>query len=58
VVPHRGLIGRNQEDPAIDIIEGEIRAAQHDAFLEAERLIAKELRDRAERTIRPNGRPI
>ena len=56
------LISRKQKDLAIDIIEGEIRSAQHDALHEAERLvvsgfgtqtIAKELRKRAERTIRP-----
>ena len=56
------LISRKRKDLAIDIIEGEIRSAQHDALHEAERLvvsgfgtqtIAKELRKRAERTIRP-----
>jgi len=57
-----GLLRR--KDLAIDIIEGEIRSAQHEVLLEAERLvvtgisgpsIAKALRDRAEQTIRPGG---
>jgi len=57
-----GLIG--QRDIALDIIEAEIRSAQHEVLLEAERLvvtgisgpsIAKALRDRAEQTIRPGG---
>jgi len=62
-----GLIG--QRDIAVDIIEGEIRSAQHEALLEAEQLVvntlgpggfgaeslAKALRERAERTIRPTG---
>jgi len=62
-----GLIG--QRDIAVDIIEAEIRAAQHETLLEAERLIvktlgpggfgaeslAKTLRERAEQTIRPRG---
>jgi len=62
-----GLIG--QREIAVDIIEAEIRAAQHEALLEAEQLIvktlgpggfgaeslAKTLRERAERTIRPRG---
>jgi len=60
-----GLIG--QRDIAVDIIEAEIRSAQHEALLEAEQLVvktlsqggfgveslAKTLRDRAERMIRP-----
>lgn len=55
-----GLIG--QRDIAVDIIEAEIRSAQHQVILEAERLvksggtveaITHELRERAERTIRP-----
>ena len=64
-----GLIG--QRDIALDIIEAEIRSAQHEALLEAEQLVvktlrpggfgveslAKTLRERAERTIRPTGRP-
>jgi hypothetical protein len=45
---------------AIDIIEGEIHSAQHEILLEAAKLgltgepieIARQLRDRAERTIR------
>jgi hypothetical protein len=54
-----GLLRR--KDLAIDIIEGEIRSAQHEVLLEAARLvltgepveIARQLRERAERTIRP-----
>ena len=62
------LIG--QQEIAVDIIEAEIRSAQHEALLEAERLVvetlgrsvgaeslAKTLRERAERTIRSRGRP-
>jgi len=54
----------HRQDLAIDIIEGEIRSAQHEAILEVERLVisgfspqavAKELRERAERIIRPTG---
>jgi hypothetical protein len=53
-----GLLRR--KDLAIDIIEGEIRSAQHEVLLEAAKLvlsgeavdIARQLRDRAERTIR------
>jgi hypothetical protein len=62
-----GLIG--QRDIAVDIIEAEIRSA-HEVLLEAEQLVvktlsqggfgveslAKTLRDRAERTIRPARR--
>ena len=62
-----GLIG--QRDIAVDIIEGEIRSAQHEALLEAEQLVvntlgpggfgaeslAKTLRERADRAIRPTG---
>ena len=53
-----------QRDIAVDIIEAEIRAALHEAFLEAERLvdsgisgpsIVKTLRGRAEQLIRPKG---
>ena len=48
---------------AIDIIEGEIRSAKHEVLLEAASLvlsadpiaIARQLRDQAERTIRPKG---
>jgi hypothetical protein len=44
-------------------MEGEIRSAQHEVLLEAARLvltgepieIVRQLRDRAERTIRPSG---
>jgi hypothetical protein len=54
-----GLLRR--QDLAIDIIEGEIRSAQHEVLLEAAKLvlsgeavdIARQLRERAERTIRP-----
>jgi hypothetical protein len=56
-----GLIAREQKDLAVEIIEAEIRSAQHEVLLEAARLvlsgeaidIARQLRDRAERTIRP-----
>ena len=56
-----GLISREQKTLAVEIIEAEIRSAQHEALLEAARLvlcgepveIAQQLRDRAERTIRP-----
>ena len=59
-----GLISREQKELAIEIIEGEIRSAQHEVLLEAARLvlsgesveIARQLRDYAERTIRPRGR--
>ena len=46
---------------SIDIIEGEIRSAQHEVLLETASLvlsgdpIARQLRDQAERTIRPKG---
>jgi hypothetical protein len=58
-----GLIAREQKDLAVEIIEAEIRSAQHEVLLEAARLvlsgeaidIARQLRDRAERTIRPKG---
>jgi hypothetical protein len=54
-----GLLGR--KEIAVDIIEGEIRSAQQEAFLEAARLvlagdpikIARRLHERAERTVRP-----
>ncbi len=61
-----GLISRKQKDLAIDIFEGEIRSAQHEVLLEAERLavsgisgpsVARALREKAERTIRPPGKP-
>lgn len=56
-----GLISRDQKDLAVEIIEAEIRSAQHEVLLDAARLvlsgdpveIARQLRDRAERTIRP-----
>ena len=55
-----GLLRR--KDLAIEIVEAEIRSAQHEVWLEAARLvltdnepmaIARQLRDMAERTIRP-----
>jgi hypothetical protein len=54
-----GLLRR--KDLAIDIIAAEIRSAQHEVLLEAAKLvlsgeavdIARQLRERAERTIRP-----
>jgi len=61
-----GLISRKQKDLAIDIFEGEIRSAKHEVLLEAERLavsgisgpsVARALREKAERTIRPPGKP-
>ncbi len=56
-----GLLRR--KELAIDIIEGEIRSAQHEILLEAAKLvltgepieIARQLRERAEKTIRPKG---
>ena len=56
-----GLVRRGQRDLAVEIIEAEIRSAQHEALLEAARLvltgepieIARKLREMAERTIRP-----
>ena len=56
-----GLISREQKTLAVEIIEAEIRSAQHDVLLEAARLvlsgepveIARRLRDQAERTTRP-----
>ena len=57
-----GLISREQKTLAVEIIEAEIRSAQHEVLLEAAWLvlidaepieIARQLRDRAERTIRP-----
>jgi hypothetical protein len=55
-----GLISREQKDLAVEIIEAEIRSAQHEVLLESAKLvligeaidIARQLRDRAERTIR------
>ena len=55
-----GLLRR--KDLAIEIVEAEIRSAQHEVWLEAARLvltdnepmaIARHLRELAERTIRP-----
>jgi len=54
-----GLLRR--KDLAIDIIEAEIRSAQHEVFLEAAKLvlsgdpieIARKLHERAELTVRP-----
>jgi len=48
---------------AVEIIEAEIRSAQHEMLLDAAKLvlsdepieIARQLRDRAERTIRPKS---
>jgi hypothetical protein len=59
-----GLISRKQKDLAVEIIEAEIRSAQHEVLLDAAKLvlsgepveIARKLRDMAERTIRPTGR--
>jgi hypothetical protein len=59
-----GLISRRQKDLAIEIIEAEIRSAQHKVLLDAAKLvlsgdaitIARQLRERAERVIRPTGR--
>jgi hypothetical protein len=57
-----GLASRNQKDLAVEIIEAEIRSAQHEVWLEAAKLvlidaepveIARKLREMAERTIRP-----
>jgi hypothetical protein len=58
-----GLVSREQKDLAVDIIESEIRSAQHEVLLEAAKLvlsgdpiaIARQLRDRAERIIRPRS---
>jgi len=58
-----GLVSRSHKDLAVEIIEAEIRSAQHEVLLEAARLvlsgdaieIACQLRDRAERVIRPTG---
>jgi hypothetical protein len=59
-----GLASGGQKDLAVEINESEIRTAQHEVLLEAAKLmlsgepieIARQLRDRAERTIRPKGR--
>jgi hypothetical protein len=55
------LVSREQKDLAVEIIEAEIRSAQQEVWLEAARLVltgepievARHLRQRAERTIRP-----
>jgi len=61
-----GLATRNQKALGVDIIEAEIRSAQHEVLLEAAKLvlidaepveIARQLRERAERTIRPKSNP-
>ena len=57
-----GLATRNRKDLAIDIIEAEIRSAQHEVWLEASRLVlsgepievARLLRHQAALTIRPS----
>ena len=59
-----GLISRKQKDLAVEIIEAEIRSAEYELLLEVSRLvlsgdpieIARRLRERAERVIRPTGR--
>ena len=58
-----GLASRNQKNLAVEIIEAEIRSAQYEVWLEAAKLvltgepveIARQLRARAERTIRPKA---
>ena len=62
-----GLASRNQKDLAVEIIEAEIRSAQHEVLLEAAKLvltgdaiaIARSPEDRAHtlqsRTQRPDG---
>jgi hypothetical protein len=60
-VVSRGRVLR-RKDLAIEIVEAEIRSAQHEVLLEAAKLvltdaerveIARQLRERAERVIRP-----
>jgi len=59
-----GLVSREQKDLAVEIIEAEIRSAEYELLLEVSRLvlsgdpieIARRLRERAERVIRPTGR--
>src|SRR5262249_25357821 len=59
-----GLVSREQKDLAVETIEAEIRSAEYELLLEVSRLvlsgdpieIARRLRDRAERIIRPTGR--
>ena len=56
-----GLVSREQKTLAVEIIAAEIRSAVHEVLPDAARLvlsgdpveIARQLRDRAERTIRP-----
>jgi hypothetical protein len=57
-----GLASRSQRDMGVRIIEAEIRSGQYEVLLEAARLaltdttpieIARQLRERAERLIRP-----
>jgi hypothetical protein len=57
-----GLVSREQKDRAFEIIEAEIRSAQHEVLLEAARIIlsveppieaARALRAKPERIIRP-----
>ena len=58
-----GLVSRNQKELAVEIIEAEIRSAQHEVILEAARLvltgepieIARHLRDREDDTATGNG---
>ena len=53
-----------KKDLAIEMIEAETRSAQQEVLLEAAKLVlsgepievARQLRDRAERTMRPSGR--
>jgi hypothetical protein len=61
-----GLASRGQRDLAVEIVEAEIRHAQYEALLEAAKLvlidaemveIVRQLRERAERTIRPKSNP-
>ena len=60
-----GLASRNQKDLAVEIIEGEIRSAQYEVWLEAAKMvlrgepdeIARKLLGMAERTIRPKESP-
>jgi hypothetical protein len=60
-----GLASRNARDLGVSIIEAEIRHAQYEVLLEAVKLvltdqplaaIARQLRERAEQLIRPDGR--
>ena len=56
-----GLVSRDQKDLAVEIVEAEIRSAQHEVWLEASRLVltgepievARLLRHQAALTIRP-----